>query len=251
MFSKKVIACVAAVVLVSSVALGVSSSVSSGRSESVAELVQTDRALHQQRDEVMARIEQGESQLKREGLASAQPADVQKQLTSLEGLREAVEIDLISKQARAAELQKQIKKYQDELAAREKSDPVALQLQKVIAPVEEEAQRKRSNPQTYAPTEIAVAEANAASEQVRLLERQEQFGPDAPLVTELRHDQIVLATEIAELQSQYNLLTERSNVMRSVERYITHAHQWQSDLKSLDDQIRSNEERIQQAGEEA
>lgn len=242
MFWKSVIACCAAAVLVSSVALGTSSR----RTESMIDLVQSNRRLCQERDELVARIHKGQMQLSRAmKLETARPADIQRQLTSLDGLREAVEIELISKQAQAAELQKQIKKYQDELAARAKSDPVSAQLQKVIAPVEDEAQRKRSNPQTYAPTEIAVAEANAASEQVRLLERQEQFGADAPLLTELRHDQIYLADEIAELQARYNLLTERGNVMRSVQRYLDHANEWQCKLEKLNAKIHGDERSIE------
>ena len=245
MFAKKAAASIIAGVLISGVAYGVSSH----RTVSVAYRQQSSQILHQQRDELVARIEHGKSELKRAtGLTAAKPAEIQQMLTSLEGAREMVELELLSKQARSAELQKQIKKYQDELAERGKNDPVALQLAKVIAPFEEDCERKKSNPQAYAPTEIARAEADVAAQQVQLLERRDLFGPDAPLLNQLRHDQIDLATDIAELQTRYNLLTDRRNVLRSVERYIGHAEEWQNKLEEIDKQIGGDDAESLQVG---
>ena len=76
------------------------------------------------------------------------------------------------------------------------------ELQKVIDPF----RNRRS--QTFQPRDATrrrtsnVPTWTSPVSAARLLERQELFGDDAPLLKQLRHDRITLATELAELEAQ-------------------------------------------------
>ena len=57
---------------------------------------------------------------------------------------------------------------------------------------------------------------DVAIQRERLMERQALFGDDAPLLEQLRHDRITLATELAELQAEARAMHGRDGAMQSV-----------------------------------
>ena len=120
--------------------------------------------------------------------------------------RLSVLVDLAGTRARIAELDRQIKQCQAELQTKLKNDPVAAEIQKIIDPLQKSADRKHSSPDSYSPPDIEQADMAVATQRARLFERQEQFGDDAPLLMQLKHDRITAATQLAELEAQAHVI---------------------------------------------
>jgi hypothetical protein len=147
---------------------------------------------------------------------NARPIRVQPAANTAESQRESVLVLLAGAEARLNELDRQTKQYKDEEQAKCKSDPICAELEKVIGPLQKVADRKHASPDTYTGPDIERADMDVELQRERLLERQAQFGDDAPLLSQLRHDRITLATELAELQAQARAINSGTDPLRRI-----------------------------------
>jgi hypothetical protein len=148
--------------------------------------------------------------------ADVRPVTFQSATNTIQPQAETVLVELAGAEARLDELDRQIKQYKDELQTKCKTDPICSELQKIIDPLQKVADRKHASPDTYTGPDIERADMDVELQRERLLERQEQFGDDAPLLAQLRHDRITLATELAELQAQARAMNLGTDPLRKI-----------------------------------
>jgi hypothetical protein len=126
--------------------------------------------------------------------------------------RSAIEIEILAKQALIDNLARQYKTYEQEEQEKLKNDPVAMELEKALSPLQKEAEQKRANPQAYSQDDILRADEAVFAGRARLLERQQQFSEDDQVTKWLRWEQISQSAQLAELRVRANFTSDRTSL---------------------------------------
>jgi hypothetical protein len=198
------------------------------RAEAQGALVHQLDAQRQLRDVAQARQEEADHDIEalrkrlREatGRVDVTPADVRKELSSLEEQRQAATLALEQGQVRAHALAESIAKLSAEAENRAKDDPVAAELEKVVQVKEAVIKRKREMHKQGAvsDSEVSEAEGDVPMARARLLERRQQVAASiaGDTLGGWNRELLSLGIERAELASRVKLLSSRLERLAAV-----------------------------------
>jgi hypothetical protein len=162
-----------------------------------------------------------------------------------------LDIDHEAKQARHRALEDAIAKLSVEVEKKVQSDPVAAELEKVVAAREKGVERlkemvaKNAASKTEAEEKVGeVAEARA-----KLMERRRDAAAEAggTLIAQLNKDLLMLSIDSAEENMRYKMLAERSKALRSSLDGATRLQTLQREAGSLEAEISNNQSELERA----
>jgi chromosome segregation ATPase len=204
------------------------------------------------REESRQRMEGAQQELANQtGAVDVSPATIRQLLSSLQTQRETVQIDLAAKQARRDALAEQISKFSEQIRAKVRDDPVATELEKVVAFKEEgiEQKKKLHEQGQVSNSELSESLGAVAEARAKLFERREQaaLAAGGDILSGWNKELMTLTVDLAELQARAKSIDERLFRFNHTSDALRELDEYQQTLAEQKRQLNEMEQRLNEA----